>query len=295
MRGFKMYHPLINFIYFISVISLAMFLMHPICLTLAFISSLIYLVKLKGIRYVLKNACLMLPILISTALINPAFNHKGATILYYFKSGNPLTLESIVYGLAAAVMLVTVIHLFMAYTEVVTSDKLIYLFGRLLPSISLILSMILGFVPKFKRQLKAISKAQKGIGRDLSEGNILQRIGQGLSILSILITWVLEESVQTADSMQSRGYGLKGRTTFSIFIFTKRDWAVLMYIIGLIVYITVGILRGSVYYSYFPVLMGSKVSIYSLSVWGAYFLLGLLPVMLEIGEEKRWKATQSNI
>ncbi|WP_242861443.1 energy-coupling factor transporter transmembrane protein EcfT [Cellulosilyticum ruminicola] len=132
MRGFKMYHPLINFIYFVSVMSFAMFLMHPICLILALISSLMYIIKLKGIKHVLKNACFMLPILIGTALINPAFNHKGATILYYFKSGNPLTLESIAYGLAAATMLVTVMNLFMAYTEVVTSDKLIYLFGRLL-------------------------------------------------------------------------------------------------------------------------------------------------------------------
>ncbi len=155
--------------------------------------------------------------------------------------------------------------------------------------------MILGFVPKFKRQLKAISKAQSGIGHSLSKGNILQRIGQGMSILSILITLVLEESVQTADSMQSRGYGLKGRTAFSIFIFTKRDWAVLSYMMSLVVYIGTGIFRGSMYYSYFPILMGSKISIYSLSVWGAYFLLGLVPVMLEIWEEKQWKVTQSNI
>ncbi|MDO5304392.1 MAG: energy-coupling factor transporter transmembrane protein EcfT, partial [bacterium] len=72
MKGFKMYHPLVNFIYFIAVIGFAMFLMHPICLMLALISSLAYLVKLKGGRHVLKTSCYMLPIVIGTALINPA-------------------------------------------------------------------------------------------------------------------------------------------------------------------------------------------------------------------------------
>ena len=36
------------------------------------------------------------------AVVNPAFVHQGVTILTYLPSGNPLTLESILYGLAAA-------------------------------------------------------------------------------------------------------------------------------------------------------------------------------------------------
>ena len=39
-----------------------------------------------------------LPVLLLAALVNPAFNHAGVTILIYLPSGNPLTLESILYG-----------------------------------------------------------------------------------------------------------------------------------------------------------------------------------------------------
>jgi energy-coupling factor transport system permease protein len=46
---------------------------------------------------------------------------------------NPLTLESIFYGLAAAVMLAAVVLWFGCYNEVMTSDKFIYLFGRVIP------------------------------------------------------------------------------------------------------------------------------------------------------------------
>ena len=77
----------------------------------------------------------MLPMLVAMALINPAFNHEGVTIIDYLPSGNPLTLESIIYGLCAAIMIVSVICHFSCYNEVMTSDKFIYLFGKIIPAI----------------------------------------------------------------------------------------------------------------------------------------------------------------
>ena len=103
----------------------------------------------------------MLPLLLMAAIVNPAFNHEGGTLLTYLPSGNPLTLESIVYGLAAATMLIAVIIWFSCYTEVMTSDKFVYLFGRIIPALSLVLSMTLRFVPKFKAQIKVVSEVQQ--------------------------------------------------------------------------------------------------------------------------------------
>ena len=104
-----------------------------------------------------------------------------------------------------------------------TSDKFIYLFGKLIPAMSLILSMVLRFVPKFKNQIEKVSDAQKCIGRDVTNGNTLAKAKHGMKILSIMTTWALENSVETADSMKSRGYGLRGRTNFSIYRFDTRD------------------------------------------------------------------------
>ena len=88
-----------------------------------------------------------------------------------------------------------------------TSDKFVYLFGRVIPALSLVLSMTLRFVPKFKAQVKIVSSAQRCVGRDVSNGGVLQRARNGLTILSILVTWALENAIETADSMRSRGYG----------------------------------------------------------------------------------------
>ena len=62
------------------------------------------------------------------------------------------------------------------------------------------------------------------MGRDVPERKILSdRLRHGLNMLSILVTWALENAIETSDSMRSRGYGLHGRTAFSIYRFTKRD------------------------------------------------------------------------
>ena len=73
----------------------------------------------------------MLPAILLTALINPIFNHEGVTILGYLPSGNPVTQESVIYGICAALMIVSVICHFSCYNEVMTSDKFIYIFGKI--------------------------------------------------------------------------------------------------------------------------------------------------------------------
>ena len=166
--------------------------------------------------------------------------HEGETILTYLPSGNPLTLESIVYGFAAAAMLAGVICWFSCYNAVMTSDKFVYLFGRVIPALSLVLSMTLRFVPKFKAQIRTVSGAQRCVGRDVSDGGILQRARHGMTILSILVTWSMENAIETADSMRSRGYGLPGRTAFSIYRFERRDRRMLLALLACGGYLAAG-------------------------------------------------------
>ena len=158
MSEFKTYHPIVNFVYFVFVIGFSCFFMHPVCLCISLASGFTYSVMLKGRKAIKTNLIYMLPMLLLMALINPAFNHEGVTIIEYLPSGNPLTLESIIYGLCAAIMIVSVICHFSCYNEVMTSDKFIYLFGKIIPAMSLIISMTLRFVPKFASQLKVVTK-----------------------------------------------------------------------------------------------------------------------------------------
>jgi energy-coupling factor transport system permease protein len=230
----------------------------------------------------------MLPLLIITALLNPLFNHAGGTILTYLPSGNPLTLESTMYGIAAALMLITVIAWFSCFNEVMTSDKFVYLFGRIIPGLSLILSMALRFVPRFKAQIKIISNAQKCVGRDISNGNILRKIKHGVKILSILVTWALENAIETADSMKGRGYGLPGRTAFSIFRFDRRDGYALLYILACAAIVIAGTTTDAYRFRYFPTIRFYWSGFSTALVFIAYLALGALPIAANKKEEVVW-------
>ena len=292
---FSHYHPTVNFLYFALVLIFSMIFMHPVCLCISLASAFIYSIYLNGRKSLKFNFKFMLPMLLLTALINPAFNHEGVTILTYLSNGNPITLESIIYGFAAATMLISVICWFTCYNSVMTSDKFIYLFGRIIPALSLVFSMTLRFVPRFITQFKVVSNAQKCVGRDVSQGSVWSRARNAITILSIMITWALENAIETADSMKSRGYGLKGRTAFSIYRFDKRDKIALIFYALCGLYIMVGGLTDALYWQYYPTMEGAVDSLYTISLYVCYFVLCISPVVLDIREDRKWKSLKSEI
>ena len=293
--AFSAYHPLVNFLYFGLVLVFSMCILHPVCLGISLLAALCYCISLKGRRSLRASLRYLLPMLLLTAIINPAFNHEGATILAYLPSGNPLTLESIFYGLAAATMLIAVLLWFSCYTEVITSDKFVYLFGRVIPSLSLVLSMILRFVPKFSAQLRQVRAAQRAIGRDLSDGKLRQRLHSATTILSVMVTWSLENAIHTADSMKSRGYGLPGRTAFSIFRFDDRDKLMLIWLLFCGLYITAGWIGGGFYWKFFPMIRCAKLTPLTVSFQLTYLALCLTPLILNCVEDRTWRKLKSEI
>ncbi len=278
--------------YFGLVIAFTMFLMHPVSLAISLVSALVYAVYLNGRRAVRASLLYLLPMMAVAALVNPAFNHKGATILTYLPSGNPLTLESILYGVAAAAMLAAVITWFSCYTAVMTSDKFVYLFGRIIPALSLVLSMALRFVPKFKAQFQTVSEAQRCVGRDVSNGGVIQRLRNGITILSIMVTWSLENAIETADSMKSRGYGLPGRTAFSIYRFDSRDRAALVWLLYCGFFLFCGGMAKGFYWRYYPTAKGVPLTPLTVSLQLVYLALCLTPVILNMRADWAWHVLQ---
>ncbi len=286
--AFSSYHPAVNFLYFGLVLFFTMCFLHPVCLLLSLAAALRYAVRLNGRQAVRCGLLYLLPMALLAALLNPAFNHKGATILTYLPSGNPLTLESVAYGLAAAALLSAVVTWFSCYTAVMTSDKFVYLFGRVIPALSLVLSMALRFVPRFQAQARVVSQAQRCVGRDVSDGSLLQRLRNGVTILSILLTWCLENAIETADSMKSRGYGLPGRTAFSIYRLDGRDRTALWCLGALGGYILSMWRAGGFACRYFPTFRLAPWDGWSLSGLLAFGLLCLTPVIIDRREDRRW-------
>lgn len=291
--AFSQMHPIVNFIFFAFVIGFSMFIMNPACLLISLVCALFNVLYLNGKKAVRLSVLYLLPTIIIIAIVNPVFNHDGVTMLAYFPWDNPLTLESIIYGIATAVLLSSIVLWFSCFNEVMTSDKFIYLFGRIIPSLSLVLSMALRFVPRFIFQFNVIRNSQKCIGRDISDGKLLQRLKNAAKIISIMISWALENAIETADSMKSRGHGLKGRTTFSIYRFSKRDAAVLSLIMTSGVILIIMSVLDVAKFRYFPSVKGNVISAPAIIYYALYFSLMIMPLAINVWEGIKWKRLRS--
>ena len=287
--AFSGYHPAVCFLYFVLVLGLTMLVMHPVSLAVSLGGAIAYSVVLNGRRAVRFQLRIILPMMLLAALVNPAFNHAGVTVLVYLPSGNPLTLESILYGIAAAAMLAAAMSWFSCYTAVMTSDKFVYLFGRVIPALSLVLSMTLRFVPRFTAQLRIVREAQSCIGRGTENGSMRRRVRNAVTILSIMVTWALENAIETADSMKSRGYGLSGRTAFSIYRFDSRDRAVLGWLVYCGVFLCCGAATGAFTWRYYPTAKGTPWTPLTVCLHLIYLAACLTPLILDVWEERKWR------
>ena len=291
---FATYHPIINFGFFCGVIGLGIFLMHPVFLAVGMAASLIYALMLGGKGTLKFFLSFMLPVILLIIVINPLFNHRGETILFYL-GNNYLTLEALAYGMCIAFMLASVIMWFSCYNSIMTSDKFIYLFGRIMPAVSLIFSMVMRFVPNYKMQIKKISDAQKCIGRDVSNGTVMQRARHGAKIISVMFTWALENAIDTADSMRSRGYGLKNRTTFSIYRFDRRDAAAGIVMLAAACVVIAGAASGKCSIEFYPNIVMTEMDPFGIAVYAAYLVLCFFPIAIEVKEVLTWRLMQSRI
>lgn len=293
--SFYEYHPLVNFTFYIFVLSISMFFLHPVLLVISLISSISYLVYLKGKKSLITIFLIAFPIFIFSSIFNPLFSHEGNTILFYTTTQNPVTLESIVYGIVSGLGLFVVIVWFSSFNHVITSDKIIYLFGKICPSVSLLISMILRFIPRFNNQLKKVQNTQKAFFKQKYNKGYIKKLKNVFKTFSIMVTWSLENAVETSDSMTSRGYGLKNRSHYHNYKLQKRDIVVLSIMIICFISIILCIIFEKVLILYFPIFYINELSIYSSICYISYFILSFLPLILNIMEDAKWHYLKSKI
>ena len=290
---FAGYHPAVNFIFFVFAIGITMFSMDPVFLAVTLLASWAWSILLSGKKAIKFNLLMTVPILIITSVINTLFNHNGATILFWL-FGNRITLEAFVFGLAGAVMLSAVIVWFTSFNVVMTSDKFIYLFGKAAPVLALTLSMIFRFIPLLKSRYKEISMGQRCMGRH-TETRFFSRVRQTVKEVSILISWSLEASIETSDSMEARGYGLKGRTSFHLFKFTARDGRLLAFMAAMGLVAAAGCFLGASGMDYYPTIVFHEFTLLKAVSLVCYSLLLVTPFAIDILGEKKWRALKSEI
>ncbi len=289
---FEKYHPIVLMAYFAAILLICMFSVNPVIQLLALLGGGSFCI-LSPQKKSFKGFLAYLILFLLITCTNPLFSHRGATPLFFI-NGNPVTLEALAYGAGMGVMLTGVLVWCRGYSLVMTSDKFLYLFGKAIPKLSLVLSMALRFIPLFRRQLQKVSRAQKTMGLYSSE-SYPDRVKSALRVFLAVVGWSVENAMDTGMSMRARGYGLKGRTSFFLFRFTMRD-GVLLCVMGLLAAVTfVGTGAGLLAFDYYPYISPIDCNGASLAIYLAFGIFSFLPVLLELEERIKWNYCVSKI
>lgn len=147
------------------------------------------------------------------AVLNPLFSASGSTEL--FRIGmRAVYLESMVYGLCMGGLFVASVLWFEAAASMLGYDKVLALLGNAAPVIALMISMCMRLIPQFLRRGRTVLAVQDAI--DVPGRAPAGPVRSRLRASSVLMGWGMEDSLERADAMRSRGWGaVTRRTTYA--------------------------------------------------------------------------------
>ena len=287
MRYFENLHPICILLYFVAVIGLTLACFHPVMLVVSLAGAFSFLMRLKGGKGAGMQLRFVVSMFLLVAVANPLINHHGVTLLGMFLN-QWITLEAIAYGITAGLSLAALILWFGCYSEVMTSEKFLYLFGKIAPASALLISMALQLVPKLNRQLTEIKESQEMLRP--TRRNLGGKLGTALRHTSTLVGWSLEGAVEQADSMKARGYGLKRRTTFHLFHFDSRDFRFLCGVLMLFGACVIARAFGHGHMEFYPRMDAIITGESGLVLYILFGVLAFLPTILEGKEAFAWRS-----
>lgn len=286
-NSFSDYHPAVSFAFFAAIIGFTAFETNPVLTVISLIGAIFFLLTVSSGKVLASKLIGILFLAVLTAVVNLLFNHAGVTILAYLPGGNPLTLESLLNGLSSAVLLAAVVLWFACFASVMNTDKIIYLFGKIAPSLGLMLSMIMRFIPLFINRIKEVSSSRK-----LLFPSNKNKLSSAVSALSVMITKSLENAVETADSMKCRGWGLGPRSHYSIFSFGERDKDAAAFITVGFILTLIGKLSGKFYWRWFPSIKSEALTAESVGYIIIFTFFCFFPAIYNLKEGIKWRRSK---
>lgn len=286
-RGLRGFHPIVSFLYFCFGLLLLTLEQHPVFLAVnsLFLAGYFFFHEWGKGRLRLGGTSLFLPLFFF--LLNPLFNHRGTHVLFYFAQ-KPIMLEAIIQGLMMGLTLLGLLLLMRLFNFLLPSDRFLYLFSRFFPQWALLTMLSLRFIPLFTQRLTEIELVQRSKGRSPMEGRLINRVKAAMPFVQILLSWSLEEALQTADSMAARGYGITKRSRYHPYLFRKKDAFLIVVFGGLFAANVFGWWLGDSVLAISPVLESMALAGRE---W-AFLLLSVLyfglPLIIDGGERLRW-------
>ena len=145
--------------------------------------------------------------------------------------------------------------------------------------------MVLGFIPRFNAKLEDIRNARLGLNGDRRASGKKERFKNGINDLSALITYSLESSIITSDSMQARGYNPHA-VRYSRYKMTASDIILTAFTLFVFIYVMYAKISGRITFVMNPEIYLKTFDISAMVLCCALFFL---PTAVDLFEEIKWK------
>ena len=291
---FQKLHPAVQFTFFVVVIGLGMFVRNPLIQAELLLLSLVAEQAVnshaagdsssgKRKKTTTKNLHylgFLFAIILLSVLINMLTYHDGIRVLFYINE-NPITVEAGIYGMTVGLMIATTLSWFRVYQKVLTQDKFLYLFGRISPAFAMTISMVFRYIPLLQRRMEEINRADRAMGAYRDDLPLMKKMKVKTREFSVLISWSLEQSIETSQAMEARGYGAKNRSSYHRFLFYRRDGMMLTGLLILAVTAAVCLVFGFGKTYFYPEFAFASSGAKLIFLASTMLLLGGLPVLLK--------------
>lgn len=292
MRSFQTMNPAAAAVQILLAACITLFCLEPLLLGVSLLCGIgFFLVNNGAANRGFHIGALGLPTLF--ALLNPLWNQHGITVLFLIND-RAYTLEALCYGAATGLRLAAVLYWFRAFSDIMNSEKLFYLFRFLSPKLALIFTAALRNITLFREQMRRIQRAQRAAGL-YREGHLIDDIRGGLRVFSILLTWALENGIITAMSMSARGYGTCRRTSCTFYKWRSGDVILLLLSFVLAAGALIPAAYGALHREFYPVAVPPVHGAAYVTAVAAYAVLAMLPLIYAGKEALTWHCLRSEI
>ena len=289
----KRMHPYAAVVYFAAVTVITMFAGEPILMLTSFLFAFALNFLSAGAMKTLKTLLVLMPFAVLVAIINPLISHFGRTVLF-FVFGQAYTLESLLYGANLAITLMAVVLHFAALGSIVDVEKILFLIGRIAPSIALLISVTVKNITSVGRRLSEADEAQEALGY-YSTPKTGKRLIHKLKTFSTVIALSLEDAVETAIAMRGKCYGVKRRTSAGGRRMSLNDVAVMIFTFALAAATFFALGNGAAEYEFFPTIALAEADGMRYLAYICFAVMCTLPMIITWKEELKWKCLISRI
>ena len=287
-------HPAVKLLFFLLLLGIVMFADNMILRGFSLFAALLTLILYgKSFREMTKYFALAAAASLFAAVINCIVSHNGKTVL--FRIGRlPYTYEAIICGISLGMMISATALWCVVLSDELPPGDIVYLFGRVLPKVAVLIMITLRYIPEIIRKYNEIFEAQRMLG--IFDGNKLRRrVAVVSSVFMATAERSLEDALDASIAMKGKGFGLVGRKYAFRKKFKLFDAAVLALTLVLAGFAVYGIACGDVGFQYYPVIKMTWMYEYSIVAYTVCGLILLMPAAVNIYGRSRWKRCVSKI